>query len=30
VAGTRDSGWRFYFTIQHDTYILLDIIQHPK
>ena len=25
---TRD--WRFYFRIQGDTYILLDIIAHPK
>jgi len=25
---TRD--WRFYFRIQDDTYILLDIIPHPK
>ena len=25
---TRD--WRFYFRIQNDTYILLDIIPHPK
>lgn len=25
---TRD--WRFYFRIQADTYILLDIIPHPK
>ena len=22
--------WRFYFRIQNDTYILLDIIPHPK
>ncbi len=22
--------WRFYFRIQDDTYILLDIIAHPK
>jgi mRNA-degrading endonuclease RelE of RelBE toxin-antitoxin system len=22
--------WRFYFRIQDDTYILLDIIPHPK
>jgi plasmid maintenance system killer protein len=22
--------WRFYFRIQSDTYILLDIIPHPK
>lgn len=25
---TRD--WRFYFRMQDDTYILLDIIPHPK
>jgi len=25
---TRD--WRFYFTIQDDTYYLIDIIPHPK
>jgi mRNA-degrading endonuclease RelE of RelBE toxin-antitoxin system len=25
---TRD--WRFYFRIEGDTYILLDIIGHPK
>ena len=25
---TRD--WRFYFTIQDDTYHLIDIIPHPK
>jgi hypothetical protein len=25
---TRD--WRFYFRIDADTYILLDIIPHPK
>ena len=23
-------NWRFYFRIQNDTYILLDIIPHPK
>ena len=23
-------GWRFYFSIEGDTYILLDIIPHPK
>lgn len=22
--------WRFYFQIQDDTYIILDIIPHPK
>ena len=25
---TRD--WRFYFRVERDTYILLDIIPHPK
>jgi mRNA interferase RelE/StbE len=25
---TRD--WRFYFRIERDTYILLDIMAHPK
>lgn len=25
---TRD--WRFYFLIENDTYVLLDIIAHPK
>ena len=25
---TRD--WRFYFTIEGDTYHLLDIVSHPK
>ncbi len=23
-------NWRFYFRIEDDTYILLDIISHPK
>jgi len=23
-------NWRFYFRIEDDTYILLDIIPHPK
>ena len=23
-------GWRFYFTIEGDTYMLLSIIPHPK
>jgi hypothetical protein len=23
-------GWRFYFTIEGDTYLLHDIRQHPK
>ena len=22
--------WRFYFTIEGDTYVILDIIPHPK
>ncbi len=25
---TRD--WRFYFPIEDDTYVLLDIVPHPK
>lgn len=25
-----NSGWRFYFRIEGDAYILLDIIRHPK
>ena len=25
-----NDGWRFYFTIEGDTYYLLDIIPHPK
>ena len=25
-----DRSWRFYFVIQGDTYILLDLIPHPK
>lgn len=23
-------GWRFYFLIESDAYVLLDIIPHPK
>jgi hypothetical protein len=23
-------GWRFYFRIEDDTYVLQDIIPHPK
>lgn len=23
-------SWRFYFAIQEDTYLILDIIPHPK
>ena len=23
-------AWRFYFTIQGDTYVLIDMIEHPK
>lgn len=23
-------GWRFYFTIEGDTYHIIDIIPHPK
>ncbi|HET6204596.1 MAG TPA: hypothetical protein VFI25_17525 [Planctomycetota bacterium] len=25
-----DRSWRFYFTIEEDTYVLLDITPHPK
>jgi len=25
-----DGGWRFYFTIEGDTYHLHDLISHPK
>lgn len=25
-----NKGWRFYFVIQNDTYIVLDVIPHPK
>ena len=25
-----DKGVRFYFTIEKDSYILLDIVKHPK
>ncbi len=25
-----NDDWRFYFIIQDDAYILLDIIRHPK
>ncbi len=25
-----NGGWRFYFQIKGDTYILLDVIPHPK
>lgn len=28
--GRVTRGWRFYFLIQADTYIPLDIIPHPK
>lgn len=28
ARATRD--WRFYFRIEGDTYILLDLIPHPK
>ena len=23
-------SWRFYFTIEGDTYVLFDMIEHPK
>jgi mRNA interferase RelE/StbE len=25
-----NKDWRFYFTIEDDTYVILDIIPHPK
>lgn len=25
-----NGGWRFYFTIEGDTYHLIDIMPHPK
>ena len=25
-----NSGWRFYFRIRDDRYLILDIIPHPK
>ena len=25
-----NKDWRFYFVIQDDTYVILDIIPHPK
>lgn len=25
-----NQSWRFYFTIEMDTYVILDIIPHPK
>jgi mRNA interferase RelE/StbE len=25
-----NKDWRFYFVIQDDTYIVLDVIPHPK
>ncbi|MCA1626245.1 MAG: hypothetical protein LC778_21120 [Acidobacteria bacterium] len=28
--GRVNRDWRFYFTIQDDTYYLIDIIPHPK
>ncbi len=28
--GRVNAGWRFYFTIEGDTYYLLDIIPHLK
>jgi mRNA interferase RelE/StbE len=23
-------GWRFYFTISHDSYVVIDVLPHPK
>jgi len=28
--GRVNRSWRFYFTIEEDTYVLLDISPHPK
>jgi hypothetical protein len=28
--GRVTRGWRFYFRIEGDTYIVLDIMAHPK
>ena len=28
--GRVDRDWRFYFTIEGDTYYMVDIIPHPK
>ena len=28
--GRVTRGWRFYFRIEDDTYVVLDIIAHPK
>ena len=28
--GRVTQGWRFYFSIAGDTYVLLDIMAHPK
>jgi plasmid maintenance system killer protein len=25
-----NKDWRFYFSIENDTYVILDIIPHPK
>lgn len=25
-----NKAWRFYFTIEDDTYVILDIMPHPK
>jgi len=28
--GRVTRGWRFYFRIEDDTYVVLDIMAHPK
>jgi len=28
--GRVTRGWRFYFRIEEDTYVVLDIMAHPK
>jgi mRNA-degrading endonuclease RelE of RelBE toxin-antitoxin system len=25
-----NGGWRFYFLIQHNVYLITDIVSHPK
>jgi mRNA interferase RelE/StbE len=28
--GRVNKDWRFYFTIDRDTYVILDLVPHPK
>jgi hypothetical protein len=30
VAGEVNDDWRFYFTIVDETYVIQDVIKHPK